>query len=99
MGPNTSCGGVTVPPETAEGFVVTAGWKRFNEITDQSRFTTYVNDEIARKFAAFASHEVVSRGFCEDAFAPEPDNVLGWEGSGDRGVYVVCTKQSKQSSP
>lgn len=92
MGPNTACGGVTVLPEQAEGFVVTVGWKRFNEITNQSGFTSYVDDDISEKFVGFAVNEVVARGYCKEAMAPEPTNVLGWEGSGDRGIYIVCSK-------
>jgi len=92
MAPNTSCGSVTVPPEEAEGFVVTVGWKRFNEITNQSGFSTYVNEAISAKFANFAVSEVVNRSYCKKGFAPEPANILGWEGSGDRGIYVVCNK-------
>ena len=92
MGPNTACGGVTVPPEQAEGFVVTVGWKKFNEITNQSGFTSHVDNDIAAKFVGFAVKEVVTRGYCKKAIAPEPTNVLGWEGSGDRGIYIVCSE-------
>ncbi len=92
MGPNTSCGSVTVPPDEAEGFVVIVGWKRYEKITESSGYEKLSPEEMRKKFYDFAASEVVSRGYCQFAGVPrENQNIMGWEGSGDRGVYVVCT--------
>lgn len=92
MGPNTACGSVTVPPDEAEGFVVIVGWKRFSDLTDPADTGKVTGQERFSRFSEFATKEVVTRGFCNAAFVPENRrNIMGWEGSGDRGIYVVCT--------
>jgi len=93
LGPKTSCGSVAASPDEAEGFIVIVGWKKFADITNQSGFTTIVNDETREKFIDFSVNEVISRGFCKEATVPKDKSVMGWEGSGDRGIYVVCTTQ------
>ena len=88
--PKSSCGSVTVPPSEAEGFVVTVGWERFMAVTDQNGFTSRVDNTAVVKFSAFAAREVVARGYCKKAVAPTGSDISGTEGSGDRGIYVVC---------
>lgn len=91
MGPNTSCGSVTVSPEEAEGFIVVVGWKRYDKIIAAKTNSKLSVEERVTLFSKFATAEVVSRGYCEDAFVPkEGRQIMSWEGSGDRGVYVVC---------
>jgi hypothetical protein len=94
MGPNTSCGSVTVSPQEAEGFIVVVGWKRFEEIISANE-----NDELSKElvFSKFASNEVVYRGYCKEALVPkERRRILGWEGSGDKGIYVICNVENAQ---
>ena len=93
MGPNTSCGSVTVPTHEAEGFVVVVGWKRYEEITEPRTGAKSSREEKESRFFDFAAQEVVNRGYCDAAHVPDGKrNIMGWEGSGDRGVYVTCTK-------
>lgn len=93
MGPNTSCGSVSVPPGEAKEFVVIVGWKRYEDITESDADKKQSKQEKHKKFYNYASSEVVARGYCSAAHVPKDKrNVMRWEGSGDRGVYVVCTK-------
>ena len=91
MGPNTTCGSVTVEPEEAEGFIVIVGWKRFSDITDPDNIGNVSNKEELKRFENYSANEVVSRGYCNAAYAPKDRyRLLGWESSGDRGLYIVC---------
>ncbi len=91
MGPNTACGSITVTPDEAEGFIVIVGWKRFEEITDPTGTGKVTHQEMLNRFAEFATKEVTTLGFCKSAVVPaEKQNIMGWESSGDRGIYVVC---------
>ena len=97
MGPNTSCGSVTVAAEDAEGFIVIVGWKRFSEITNPNNISKVSYEDRLNKLANFASSEVVSRGYCKTAFVPRDSRrIMGWESSGDQGIYVVCMPQHKR---
>ena len=92
MGPNTSCGSVTVPPDEAEGFVVIVGWNRYKKISESLGKEKLCPEEMHKIFFNFSASEVVSRGYCQFAGVPrDKQNIMGWEGSGYRGVYVVCT--------
>jgi len=93
MAASTSCGSVTVPPDEAEGFVVIVGWKRYEEITESAGQKKLIQEQMHKKFHDFATSEVVSRDYCHLASVPrDKQNIMRWEGSGDRGIYVVCTE-------
>jgi hypothetical protein len=92
MGPNTSCGSVTVEPKDAEGFIVVVGWKLFDEIVAINGSNESTKEYRISKYSEFAANEVVSRGYCQEAFVPKDKReIMGWEGSGDRGIYVTCS--------
>lgn len=91
MGPGTSCGAITVEPQEAEGFEVVVGWKRFAEITNPDDIDGLSKELKISRFADFAISEVISLGYCKMAIVPNDRRKLfGWEGSGDRGIYIVC---------
>ena len=93
MGPNSSCGSVTVPVKEAEGFEVVVGWKLFDEIVDPANKGNISAEEELSKFADFAENEVVAMGYCVVATVPKGRNsIMRWEGSGDHGIYVVCAQ-------
>lgn len=93
MGPNTACGAVTVSPGVADGFWVTAGWKRFDEIIDPEAKDDIDREATIERFSAFAKVQVESKGYCKSAIIPEEHRqLIGREGSGDQSIYVVCAK-------
>jgi hypothetical protein len=93
MGPNTACGSVTVSPEAAEGFWVTAGWKRSAEIIDPEEAGDIDKETAIERFSTFAKVQVVSEGYCKSAVVSEEyRQLIGREGSGDQSIYVICAK-------
>jgi hypothetical protein len=89
-GSGKDSGSVVAPTEAAEGFVVIVGWKRWEEITNPAGTGNPSMSEKIARFRAFATKEVSARGLCRNAVVPEECGILGWEGSGDSGLYVVC---------
>lgn len=89
---SSTCGRVPVSPDQADGFDVIVGYRRFRSIAhDCLTKDICKEDEVVRLLGAFAEKEVISRGFCKSAEVPSNRRrVLGWEGSGNRGVYVTC---------
>jgi hypothetical protein len=91
MGPSASCGATTVKPKDAEGFEVVVGWKRFAEITNPYEADKVSNELKFSRFVDYAISQVISLGYCKMAIVPNDRRKLfGWEGTGERGVYVVC---------
>lgn len=69
-------------------FIVAVGWGKFSELTR----TAISPEDKALLLSSFALEEVVARGLCESAEVPSGYvELLGWEGSGDKGIRVVCT--------
>lgn len=48
---------------------------------------------MVKTFGKFAVYQVVLLGYCAEAEVPEGSRyILRWEGSGKRGINVVCKK-------
>lgn len=92
--PGVTCGRVPVSPDQANGFDVIVGYKRFRTIIHECLNKENCGEaEVVRLLGVFATQEVITRGYCKSAEVPSDQRrVLGWEGSGRRGVYVVCVE-------
>lgn len=88
-----NCGGLRVAPDQADGFRVTVSYERFRSIIHEclSR-ETCPEEEVVKLLGAFAADQITALGYCKSAEVPSNKRYIGgWEGRGERAVYIVCT--------